>query len=87
MVHTLKRVSTYLYKQFVQVPTIVSGRWRLDDSHVAMRKSDWSTEDHCGCDEMRMKYLYEKEKLENLIDTYHTLECNANTNNEKSENN
>lgn len=74
MVHTLKRISTYLYKQFTQVPAIISGRWRLEDSQVAMRKSDWSTEDHCGCDEMRMKYLYEKEKLENLIDTYHTLE-------------
>ena len=35
-----------------------------------MRKSDWSTEDHCGCDEMRNKYLHEKEHLEDLIEQH-----------------
>ena len=42
----------------------------MEEPHVAMRKSDWSTEDHCGCDEMRNKYLHEKENLENLIEQY-----------------
>lgn len=78
MVHIVKRISTYLYKQIIQVPIIVTGRWKLEDSRVALRKSDWSTEDHCGCDEMRMKYLYEKEKLEKLIDNH-----NKDTKNEK----
>ena len=78
MVHIVKRISTYLYKQIIQVPIIVSGRWKLEDSDIALRKSDWSTEDHCGCDEMRMKYLYEKEKLEKLIDNH-----NKDTKNEK----
>ena len=38
--------------------------------YVTLRKSDWSTEDHCGCDEMRIKYLHEKEQLEDLIEQY-----------------
>lgn len=76
MVHIVKRLSTYLYKQIIQVPIIVTGRWRLEEPHVAMRKSDWSTEDHCGCDEMRIKYLHEKETLDHLIDQ-HTKHDNS----------
>lgn len=72
----IKRISTYLYKQIIQVPIIITGRWRLEEPHVAMRKSDWSTEDHCGCDEMRIKYLHEKETLDHLIDQ-HTKHDNS----------
>ena len=56
-----------LHKKLSGVPTIIAGRWKMEEPHVAMRKSDWSTEDHCGCDEMRVKYLHEKDALEDLI--------------------
>jgi hypothetical protein len=52
------------------VPPVVTGRWKLDEPKVAFRKSDMSTEDHCGCDEMRIKYLHAKEELEELIEKH-----------------
>lgn len=72
-VYMLPRVTLFfsqLHKKITGVPTIIAGRWKMEDSHIAMRKSDWSTEDHCGCDEMRIKYLHEKEQLEDLIEQY-----------------
>lgn len=70
MLSYVTRFFSQLQKKITSVPTIVAGRWKMEDYHTALRKSDWSTEDHCGCDEMRMKYLYEKEQLEDLIDQY-----------------
>jgi len=59
-----------LHTKISSVPIIIAGRWKIEEPHVAMRKSDWSTEDHCGCDEMRNKYLHEKENLEDLIEQH-----------------
>lgn len=83
IVSHFKRISIQLYTQFVKLPTYTLGRWKLEEPHVAMRKADWSTEDHCGCDEMRMKYLYEKERLEELIEQYKIIEQKAKNQNKK----
>lgn len=57
-------VMTGWYKQ----PPKVLGRWRMEEDYNAIgKKADFSTEDHCGCDEMRSRYLYEKERLETLV--------------------
>ena len=70
MLSPIRTLFHQLQKKITGVPTIIAGRWKMEDSHIAMRKSDWSTEDHCGCDEMRIKYLHEKEQLEDLIEQY-----------------
>jgi len=70
MLSPIRTLFHQLHKKIINVPTIVAGRWKMEEPHVAMRKSDWSTEDHCGCDEMRIKYLHEKETLEHLIEQH-----------------
>lgn len=67
MLSPIRALFHQLHKKLSGVPTIIAGRWKMEEPHVAMRKSDWSTEDHCGCDEMRVKYLHEKDALEDLI--------------------
>lgn len=67
MLSPIRTLFHQLHKKLSGVPTIIAGRWKMEEPHVAMRKSDWSTEDHCGCDEMRVKYLHEKDALEDLI--------------------
>jgi hypothetical protein len=54
MLSPIRTLFHQLHKKISKVPTIVAGRWKMEEPHVAMRKSDWSTEDHCGCDEMRI---------------------------------
>ena len=70
MLSPIRTLFHQLHKKISKVPVIVAGRWKMEEPHVAMRKSDWSTEDHCGCDEMRNKYLHEKETLEQLIEQH-----------------
>jgi hypothetical protein len=67
MLSPIRTLFHQLHKKLSGVPTIIAGRWKMEEPHVAMRKSDWSTEDHCGCDEMRNRYLHEKDRLERLI--------------------
>ena len=70
MLSPIRTLFHQLHKKFSNVPIIVAGRWKMEEHHVAMRKSDWSTEDHYGCDEMRNKYLHEKGNLEDLIEQH-----------------
>lgn len=63
-----KFTSNYL-KRFSSVPTYTLGRWKLPmDQQEIWRRSDMTTEDHCGCDEMREKYLRSVEDIEKMID-------------------
>ena len=49
-------------------PPKVLGRWHMEeDNALSGKKADLSKEDHCGCDEMRSRYLYEKEQLERMV--------------------
>lgn len=63
-----KFTSNYL-KRFSSVPTYTLGRWKIPtDQQEVWRRSDMTTEDHCGCDEMREKYLRSVEDIEKMID-------------------
>ena len=70
MLSPIRTLFHQLHKKITSVPIIVAGRWKLEEPQTALRKSDWSTEDHCGCDEMRNKYLYQKQILENQIERH-----------------
>ena len=83
MLSPIRTIFQQLHKKLSGVPTIIAGRWKMEEPHVAMRKSDWSTEDHCGCNEMRVRYLHEKERLEELIEQYAQLDNHTNKKNLK----
>lgn len=60
--------SNYL-KRFSSVPTYTLGRWKISTNQQEVwKRSDMTTEDHCGCDEMREKYLRSLEDIEDLIE-------------------
>jgi hypothetical protein len=67
MLSPIRALFHQLHIKITNVPIIIAGRWKIEEPNVALRKSDWSTEDHCGCDEMRNRYLHEKDQLEHLI--------------------
>ena len=69
LVQSIYQLTSNYFKRFSSVPTYTLGRWKIPaDQQEVWRRSDMTTEDHCGCDEMREKYLRSVEDIERMID-------------------
>jgi hypothetical protein len=69
LVKSFYHITTNYLKGFSSVPTYTLGRWKIPENQQEVwRRSDMTTEDHCGCDEMREKYLRSVEDIERMID-------------------
>lgn len=72
LVYNIYQFTRNYLKRFSSVPTYTLGRWKISESQQEVwKRSDLTTEDHCGCDEMRKKYLRSVEDIEDLIDEIH----------------
>ncbi len=59
-------------QQYSSVPVHTLGRWKIHENQEDVwKKIDMTTEDHCGCDEMREKYVRSLEDIEDLIEKVH----------------
>lgn len=69
LVQSVYQFTCNYLKRFSSVPRYTLGRWKIPaNQQEVWRRSDMTTEDHCGCDEMREKYLRSVEDIEDLID-------------------
>jgi hypothetical protein len=69
LVQSIYQFTSNYFKRFSSVPTYTLGRWKIPENQQEVwRRSDMTTEDHCGCDEMREKYLRSVEDIERMID-------------------
>lgn len=69
MIRIIYQVTTKYLQRFSSVPTYTLGRWKIHENQEDVwKKIDMTTEDHCGCDEMREKYVRSLEDIEDLIE-------------------
>jgi len=65
----MRRTVQSVYKRIFDIPYYPQGRWGKHSDHATWTKADMTNEDHCGCDEMRQKYLQQVKKIDELVAT------------------
>ena len=78
MLTHLKSLPSWIYKQFIRVPTYTFGPTQLTMYRLSLHKSKCACK-QCGCNETYVHYLHQKEQLEILIDRYQPTDENQPT--------